>query len=136
MKKALMFFMLLASCSTPGTRSETFVMSLDNVQPPPANTNVLEVPARIKTGDELRVRISVAFGGCEAFKNFESKRTTNTLELTPIGNRQLDVACTAIYGTQWVEFADAPTSPRSNPFTVIVHRANGADLGRSVSITP
>ena len=108
-------------------------MNLGNVQD---STNVLEVPAVVRTGDELRIRVSVGFGGCEEFKYLESRRTADRLELTPIGSRQLNVACTAIYGTKWVEFVDVAAPARSSLFTVTVRRGNGADLERNVSINP
>jgi hypothetical protein len=134
MKKVLMFVVLLASCSAPGTRSETYVMPLDNVQQ--GAKNVLEVPVILRVGDELKVRVSVAFGGCETFQNFESKRTADRLELTPIGSRQLDVACTTIYGTKWVDFTDAAAPARSSLFTVSVRRGNGANVEQVVAVTP
>jgi hypothetical protein len=133
MKKLLipLLFALAGCTSAPNT--ETFVMSLGNVQD---STNVLEVPVIVRTGDELKIRLSVGFGGCEEYKYLESRRTADTLELTPIGSRQLNVACTAIYGTKWVDFTDAATPARSSLFRVIVHRGNGADLERIVAVTP
>jgi hypothetical protein len=118
--------------------SENFIMNLDNIEfPQPAVKNVLEVPASVMANETIKVRISVALSsGCEQFDSFETKRSNIQLEVTPIGRRPLNVACTGLYGTQWVEFLDVATVPRSNPFKVIVHRANGADLERSVSITP
>jgi hypothetical protein len=126
-----MLFALASCTSAPST--ETYVMSLGNVQD---STNVLEVPVIVRTGDELKIRVSVGFGGCEEFKFLESRRTADTLELTPIGSRQLNVACTAIYGTKWVDFTDAASPARSSLFRVIVHRGNGADLERTVAVTP
>jgi hypothetical protein len=128
--------LILASC-TASPSSETFVMTLDNIQPPGQGTpNVLEVPTSVKTNEIFKIRVSVAGGGCSGFDHFESKRTAERLELTPIGIRLLNVACTAEYSTRWVEFSDAPTTPRSNPFTVIVHHSRTPDLERSVTITP
>ena len=133
MKKLLIPLLLaLAGCAT-APNTENFVMNSGNVQD---STNVLEVPAVVRTGDELRVRISVGFGGCEEFKYLESKRTADRLELTPIGSRQLNVACTAIYGTKWVDFVDAAAPARSSQFTVTVRRGNGANLERTVAVTP
>lgn len=137
MKRILIPILLfLAACSTsPST--ETFVMTLDNIQPPGQGTpNVLEVPSSIKAGEAIKIRISVAGGGCISFSKFESKRTAERLELTPIGSRPLNAACTTEYSTRWVEFSDAPSAPRSNPFTVIVHHSKTPDLERSVTITP
>ena len=133
MKKLLIAILLaLAGCAA-APNTENFVMNLGNVQD---STNVLEVPAVVRTGDELRIRVSVGFGGCEEFKYLESRRTADRLELTPIGSRQLNVACTAIYGTKWVEFVDVAAPARSSLFTVTVRRGNGADLERNVSINP
>ena len=133
MKKLLIPMLLaLAGCAT-SPNTENYVMDSGNVQD---STNVLEIPAVVKTGDELKIRVSVGFGGCEQFSKFESKRTNNKLELTPIGSRQLNVACTDIYGTKWVEFVDVAAPARSNVFKVIIHRGNGADLERTVSINP
>jgi hypothetical protein len=134
MKRVLIPVLLfLAACSTSPS-SETFVMTLDNIQPPGQGTpNVLEVPTSVIAGEILNIRVSVAGGGCSSFDHFESKRTADQLELTPIGSRLLNVACTAEYSTRWVEFSDAASS-RSNPFKVIVHRGNGADLERSITI--
>ena len=137
MKELLIPVLLaLASCSVqPST--ETFVMSLNNVEFPVADPpKVLEVPSSIKAGDALTIRVSVAFGGCEQFSKFESKRTNDKLELTPIGSRQLNVACIEIYGTKWVEFVDVATPARSSLFTVTVRHGNGTDLERTVSINP
>ena len=133
MKKLLIPVLLaLASCTTsPST--ENYVMDSGNVQD---STNVLEIPSSIKTGDELKIRVSVGFGGCEEFSKFESKRSADKLELTPIGSRQLNVACTAIYGTKWVDFVDAAAPARSSQFTVTVRRGNGANLERTVAVTP
>jgi hypothetical protein len=125
--------LMLAGCTPSAPRTETYMMSLGNVQD---STNVLEVPSTVNASDAITIRVSVAGGGCDVFSKFESKRSNDTLELTPIGSRQLDVACTAIYSTKWEAFSDAAIPVRSNPFKVIVHRANGTDLERSVSITP
>ena len=128
--------LVLASCSVSPS-SETFVMTLDNVQPPGQGTpNVLEVPGSVKAGEILKIRVSVAGGGCISFSQFESKRTAERLELTPIGSRLLNVACTTEYSTRWVEFLDTASTPRANPFTVIVHHSKTPDLERSVTITP
>jgi hypothetical protein len=133
MKKRLipMLFALAGCTSAPNT--ESFIMNTNIAQD---STNVLEVPVIVRTGDELKIRLSVGFGGCEEFKMLESRRTADTLELTPIGSRQLNVACIAIYGTNWVDFTDAATPARSSLFRVIVHRGNGADLERTVAVTP
>jgi hypothetical protein len=134
--KRLLSFILLLAMGCTGPNSETFVMGLDNITPPePAVKNVLEVPESLKASDGLKIRVSVAGGGCIRFSHFETKRTDARLEVTPIGSRPLNATCTADYRTWWVEYLDAAT-PRSNPFTVIVHRANGADLERSVTVTP
>jgi hypothetical protein len=125
--------LMLAGCAPSAPSTETYVMSLGNVQD---STNVLEVPVIVRTGDELRIRVSVGFGGCEEYKYLESRRTADTLELTPIGSRQLNVACTAIYSAKWVDFTDAAAPARSSLFRVIVHRGNGADLERTVAVTP
>jgi hypothetical protein len=137
MKRVLIpVLLILASCSISPS-SETFVMTLDNLQPPGQGTpNVLELTTSVKASEILIIRVSVAGGGCSGFDHFESKRTAERLELTPIGRRLLNVACTAEYGTSWVEFSDVPTMPRSNPFTVIVHHSKTPDLERSVGITP
>lgn len=124
--------LMLAGCAPSAPSTETYVMSLGNVQD---STNVLDVPGSVKAGDALKIRVSVGFGGCEEFNKFESKRTNDTLELKPIGLRQLNVACTAIYSAKWVDFVDAGL-PRTNPFKVIVRSGNGADLERPVTINP
>jgi hypothetical protein len=137
MKRILIPILLfLAACGTnPST--ETFVMSLNNVEFPGSDPpKVLEVPESIKAGDTIKIRISVAGGGCISFSKFESKRTAERLELTPIGSTPLNVSCTADYRTWWVEYLDEASTARSNLFTVVIHRANGADLERSVTITP
>jgi hypothetical protein len=137
MKRILIPILLfLAACSTsPST--ETFIMSLGNVGFPGSDPpNVLEVPNSIKAGEAIKIRVSVAGGGCISFSKFESKRTAERLELTPIGISPLNVNCTADYRTWWVDYLDEASTARSNPFTVIVHQANGADLERSVTITP
>jgi hypothetical protein len=136
MKRVLIPVLLFLAACSASSSSETFVMTLDNIQPPgQSKPNVLEVPISINAGEILNIRVSVAGGGCSGFDHFESKRTADQLELTPIGSRLLNVACTAEYSTRWVEFSDAAT-PRSNPFTVIVHHSKTPDLERSVSITP
>ena len=128
--------LILASC-TASPSNETFVMTLDNIQPTGQGApNVLEVPTSLKASEILKIRVSVAGGGCSGFDHFESNRTAERLELTPIGSRLLNVACTAEYSTRWVEFSDAASASRSNPFTVIVHHSKTPDLERSVSITP
>jgi Fe-S cluster assembly iron-binding protein IscA len=136
MKRLLFPLFFLAACST-GPSSETFIMTLDNLQPPGQGTpNVLEVSESIKVGELLKIRVSVAGGGCSGFDHFESKRTAERLELTPIGSRLLNVACTAEYSTRWADFSDDASALRSNPFTVIIHHAKTPDLERSVTITP
>ena len=134
MKMLLPFMVvLLLACSN----TKTFVMSLDNVEFPVSDPpKVLEVPERIKAGETIKIRVSVAGGGCISFSKFETKRTAERLELTPIGSTPLNVSCTADYRTWWVEYLDEASTARSNPFKVIIHRGNGTDLERSVSITP
>ena len=138
MKKFLIpVLLILASCAASPT-SENFVMRLDNVEfPQPVVKNLLEVPSSVTANETIKVRLSVALGGgCEQFGRFETKRSNTQLEVTPIGTRQLNLACTEIYGTKWVEFLDSAITPRSSPFKVIIHSANGPDLERSVSIRP
>jgi hypothetical protein len=132
-KKLLIPMLLALAGCTSAPNTESFIMNTSIAQD---STNVLEVPVIVRTGDELKIRLSVGFGGCEEFKMLESRRTADTLELTPIGSRQLNVACTAIYGTKWVDFVDAAAPSRSSLFRVIVHRGNGADLERTVAVTP
>ncbi len=134
MKMLLPFMVvLLVACSN----TKTFVMSLDNVEFSESGIkNILEVPTSVKAGEAIKIRVSVAGGGCIRFSKFETKRTAERLELTPIGSTPLNVSCTADYRTWWVDYLDAASTARSNPFTVIIHRANGADLERSVSINP
>jgi hypothetical protein len=137
MKKVLVPILLfLAACSaSPST--ESFIMSLDNIEFPVSDPpKVLEVPPGIQAGETIKIRVSVAGGGCISFSKFETKRTAERLELTPIGSTPLNVSCTADYRTWWVEYLDEASAARSNPFTVIVHRANGADLERNITITP
>jgi hypothetical protein len=133
MKKLLIPMILALAGCTPAANTESFIMNSSVAQD---STNVLEVPVIVRTGDELKIRLSVGFGGCEEFNFLESRRTADKLELTPIGSRQLNVACTAIYGTKWVDFTDAAAPARSSLFRVIVHRGNGADLERTVAVTP
>jgi hypothetical protein len=132
-KKLLIPMLLALAGCTPAANTENFVM---NSSIPQDSTDVLEVPVIVRTGNELRIRLSVGFGGCEEYKYLESRRTADRLELTPIGSRQLNVACTAIYGTKWVDFTDAAAPARSSLFRVIVHRGNGTDLERTVAVTP
>jgi hypothetical protein len=101
MKKMLIPILFALAGCTSAPNTESFIMNSSNTQD---STNVLEVPVIVRTGDELKIRVSVGFGGCEEYKYLESRRTADTLELTPIGSRQLNVACTAIYGTKWVDF--------------------------------
>jgi hypothetical protein len=137
MKRLLFLPLLLAACVQPaGPNSETFVLPLDNVGIDQNSANVLEVAPSVGRTEALTIKVSVALGGCDAFETFRSGRSADRLELTPIGRRQLDVPCTAIYGTRWVEFSDAASPTRSSPFTVVVRRANGADLERTVTVTP
>jgi hypothetical protein len=137
MKKLLIPMLLALAGCTSAPNTESFVMSLGNVSFPVSDPpNVLEVPSSIKTGETIKIRVSVAGGGCISFSKFETKRMAERLELTPIGSSPLNVNCTADYRTWWVEYLDTASTARSNPFTVIVHRANGADLERSVNITP
>jgi hypothetical protein len=124
--------LMLAGCAPSEPITETYLMNLDVI---PSSTSVIEVPGSVKAGEPFKVRVSVGFGGCEEFSKFDSKRTNDILELKPVGLRQVNVPCTAIYGTKWVEFED-PALPRTNPFKVIVRRGNGADLEGSVSVTP
>jgi hypothetical protein len=132
-KKLLIPLLLaLAGCTT-AANTESFIMNSGNLQD---STNVLEVPVIVRTGDELKIRVSIGFGGCEEFKYLESRRAADKLELTPIGSRQLNVACTANYGSKWVDFVDAAAPTRSNLFRVIVHRGNGANLEQVVAVTP
>jgi hypothetical protein len=133
MKKLLIPTLLALIGCTPAADTESYVMNSGNL---PDSTNVLEVPAIVRTGDELKIRVSVGFGGCEKFQYLESRRAADKLELTPIGNRQLNVPCTANYASKWVDFVDAATPARSSLFRVIVHRGNGADLERTVAVTP
>ncbi len=134
MKRLLPFMVvLLVACSN----TKTFVMSLDNVEFSESGIErVLEVPTSVKAGEAIKIRVSVASGGCGGFDHFDTNRTPDRLELTPIGIEQIGAICLAVYNTKWVGFFDSPTSPRSNPFKVIVHRSNGADLERSITITP
>jgi hypothetical protein len=111
-------------------------MPLDNVGTGQSAANVLEIAPSVKRTEALTINVSVALGGCDAFETFRNNRSADRLELTPIGRRQLDVPCTAIYGTRWVKFSDAASPDRSSSFTVVVHRANGADLERTVIVTP
>ena len=124
--------LMLAGCTPAEPITETYLMSLSTVA---GSTNLLEVPTSVKAGDPFKVRVSLGFGGCEAFSKFDSKRTNDTLELKPIGIRQVNVPCPAIYGTKWEEFED-PGLPRTNPFKVIVRSGNNPDLERSVTVTP
>jgi Fe-S cluster assembly iron-binding protein IscA len=134
MKSLFPFVMLLlVACSN----TKSFVMSLDNVEFSESGIkNVLEVPTSIKAGDTFKVRVSVASGGCGGFDHFESTRTPQRLEVTPIGIEQTGAICPAVYSTSWVEFEDAASTARSNPFTVVIHRANGANLEKAVTINP
>jgi hypothetical protein len=133
MKQLLIPLLLALTGCTTATNTESFIMNSGDLQD---STNVLEVPVIVRTGDELKIRIFIGFGGCEEFKYLESRRATDKLELTPIGNRQLNVACTAIYGTKWVDFVDAATPARSSRFKVILHRGNGVDLEQIVAVMP
>jgi hypothetical protein len=136
-RQILVLLSLMACTWSP--IEETFVFSLTEV-----NTfdglKIFDVPKNVGRQAVLKVQIWWQSGNCETgFLRWDVKRDSSHLELTPIGIRRPlppNTACTLSIATVQTEYADQPDIERSNPFTVILHRANGPDIVRSVLVTP
>ena len=136
MKHLVLLLGLLLTACPNGLVSQTFTMPLGVVCNPVADcTPPLEVPANVGGSETLKVRMSVVTSsGCQGFERFDIKREAAKLEITPVGRELLNAPCTLQAGSQWVEYTDAPTMPRSSPFVVIVRQPTGPDFTREVTI--